>query len=341
MRGSGPDGPLVRGISAVVPVFNGAETLPGLTEEIERALGELGRPFELILVDDDSDDGSWQVIRGLAERRSWIRGVALARNYGQHAALLCGIRAARHEVVVTLDDDGQNPPAAIPQLLAELERGYDLVYGTAASGQHGLWRNLASWLTKRALRAMTRSRFPGSAGSFRLFRTRLRDAFAAFDGPAVSIEVLLSWATTRVGAVTVEHRPRTVGRSNYGPRSLARHAIDMITGFSTLPLHLASWVGFALTLFGVLVLAWVLVNYLIHGGAVPGFAFLASIIVIFGGGQLFAIGLIGEYLARMHGSSMRRPAFVVAETTEPAAVPGPRAEPQPVAGDRVRHRGER
>lgn len=303
----------------VVPVFNSSRSLADLVEQLERVLREIGRPFELILVNDGSEDDSWEVVRHLAGRYRWIRGHDLMRNYGQHNALLCGIRAARYELTVTLDDDGQNPPAAIKEMLAELEKGFDVVYGTAAQGQHGFWRNLGSRMIKLGLRLITGARFARHAGPFRLFRTRLRDGFSSFDSPAVSIEVLLSWASSRISSVVVEHRPRAAGKSNYGFIRLAKHALDMVTGFSTLPLHLATWFGFSLILFGIAVLGYVLWSYVVHGGSVPGFAFLASIIVIFAGGQLFAIGMIGEYLARIHVRSMNRPPFVVARTTDGAS----------------------
>ena len=188
---------LPAGISVVIPVFNSAGSLADLVEQLDGVLQEIGRPFELILVNDGSVDGSWDVVRRLARRYPWIRGHDLMRNYGQHNALLCGIRSARYQLIATLDDDGQNPPAGIKEMLAELESGFDVVYGTPARGQHGVWRNLGSWLVKLALRLITGERFARSAGSFRVFRTRLRDAFADFNSPAVSIEVLLSWSSTR------------------------------------------------------------------------------------------------------------------------------------------------
>ena len=127
----------------------------------------------------------------------------------------------------------------------------------------------------------------------------------------MSIDVLLTWGTTRFAAVPVRHDPRQVGVSNYTFRKLVRHALNMMTGFSTLPLQLASVVGFAFTLFGLLLLVYVIGRYLIEGGSVPGFPFLASTIALFSGAQLFALGIIGEYLARMHFRMMDRPSYVI------------------------------
>jgi undecaprenyl-phosphate 4-deoxy-4-formamido-L-arabinose transferase len=237
----------------------------------------------------------------------------LMRNYGQHNALLAGIRAARHPIVVTLDDDLQNPPEEIPKLLARLGEGYDVVYGDFEQRQFGLWRNLATRVTKRALRGAIGSDAASRVSAFRAFRTDLREAFAGFEGPYVSIDVLLSWGTTRFGAVTVEHHARTEGQSSYGFGKLATHALNVLTGFSTRPLRFASLVGVAFTLFGVLILVLVLVRYFVDDTAPVGFPFLASVIAIFAGAQLLTLGIIGEYIARMHMRLMDRPTYAVRE----------------------------
>ena len=143
----------------------------------------------------------------------------------------------------------------------------------------------------------------------------MREAFADYQSPFVSIDVLLTWATTRFGAIRVPFQPRHSGSSNYTFMKLVRHALDMMTGFSTVPLQLASLIGFACTLFGIGVFTYVLVRYCLEG-SIPGFPFLASIIAIFSGAQLFAIGVIGEYLARMHFRTMNRPAYAVRDISE-------------------------
>jgi undecaprenyl-phosphate 4-deoxy-4-formamido-L-arabinose transferase len=241
------------------------------------------------------------------------------RNYGQHNTLLCGIRQARYEVIVTMDDDLQHPPEEIPNLLAKLAEGYDVVYGTPQQEQHGFWRDVASQVTKLALQSTMGAETARNVSAFRAFRTRLRDAFANYQGPFVSIDVLLTWGTTRFAAIPVHHDPRRVGRSNYTFVRLVTHALNMMTGFSTWPLQLASLIGFAFTLFGLGVLVYVIGRYLIEGGSIAGFPFLASIIAIFSGAQLFALGIIGEYLARMHFRMMERPAYSVREHSKQIA----------------------
>lgn len=307
-------------VSVVVPVYNSEGSLPLLVERLSQVL-EPGRDLgELILVNDESMDGSWCVIQELASRHPWIRGFNLMRNYGQHNALLCGIRLAGYPIVVTLDDDLQTPPEEIPRMLAKLAEGHDVVYGTPYRQKHGLFRDLASWATKLALQSAMGAATARNVSALRVFRTHLRDAFANYSGPHVSIDVLLTWGTRKFAAISVRNDERTIGVSNYTLGKLIRHAMNMMTGFSTLPLQLASLIGFVFTFFGVALLAYVLGRYFIQGGSVPGFPFLASTIAIFSGAQLFALGIIGEYLARMHFRMMDRPSYAVLSSTEE---PGP------------------
>src|SRR5437899_11500037 len=219
-------------------------------------------------------------------------------------------------MIVTIDDDLQNPPAEIPRLLEKLEQGYDVVYGIPEHERHGILRDLASRMTKLVLQNAMGAEIARNISAFRIFRTQVREAFQQYRGPFVSIDVLLTWGTTRFGALTVRHDSRRVGISGYTMRKLIAHALNMMTGFSVLPLQLASVTGFTFTVFGLLTLAFVISRYLIYGSPVPGFPFLASIIAVFSGAQLFALGIIGEYLARMHFRMMDRPAYTVRSTKQ-------------------------
>lgn len=298
-------------ISIVVPVYRSQDTLRELHHRIAAAVEPLDPDFELILVEDCGGDRSWELIEELASADPRVRGIQLSRNFGQHNALLCGIRAARGEVIVTLDDDLQNPPEEIAQLLSKLNEGFDVVYGKPRREQHGYLRDMASRVTKLALQNAMGAETAGNVSAFRAFRTRLRDAFADYRSPTVNIDVLLTWGTTRFTAVTVRHDERQAGSSGYTVRKLITHALNMMTGFSTLPLQMASVVGFAFAALGLVLLSYVVGRYFIYGSSVPGFTFLASIIAIFSGVQLFALGIFGEYLARMHFRSMERPPYAV------------------------------
>jgi glycosyltransferase involved in cell wall biosynthesis len=305
-------------VSVVVPAYNSELSLPELVRRLQPVLESETSAYEMIIIDDCSRDDTWGVIQGLAKDHSWVRGVHLMRNYGQHNALLCGIRLARNELTISMDDDLQHPPEELPKMLEELSDDIDVVYGTPAQETHGLWRDVASQVTKIALQSAMGAPIARKAGPFRLFRTRIRDAFAGYDGPYVSIDVLLTWGTTRFAAVDVRHAARTLGASNYTFRKLVVHALNMVTGFSTWPLQLASLIGLLFTGVGIAALLFIVIRFLIEGGVVPGFSFLASMIAIFSGAQLFSLGIIGEYLARMHARTMQHPTYSVREMTQPA-----------------------
>ncbi|HEY7001195.1 MAG TPA: glycosyltransferase family 2 protein [Candidatus Udaeobacter sp.] len=304
-----------RSISVVTPVYNGEASLDELCRRLAEVLSRISGQHEVILVNDGSRDRSWEVILELSLRTPAVRGVNLMRNYGQHNALLCGIRAAKYDVIVTMDDDLQHQPEEIPRLVARLEEGFDVVYATPDRERHGFWRAIASRMTRLALRSAAGAEVARNVSAFRAFRTELRDAFAGYQAPFVSIDVLLTWATSRFASVRVPFKPRQSGSSNYTFAKLVRHAFDMMTGFSTAPLQLASLIGFGCTLFGVAVLIYVVGRYFVEG-SIPGFPFLASIIAIFSGAQLFALGVIGEYLARMHFRTMNRPGYAIRDTVD-------------------------
>jgi undecaprenyl-phosphate 4-deoxy-4-formamido-L-arabinose transferase len=301
------------GLSVVIPVYNSQDSLHPLIERLQPVLASLTDAFEVILVNDGSRDKSWQQIARLVDAFPFVSGINLMRNYGQHNALLCGIRQARYEIVITMDDDLQHPPEEVPRLLDRLAEGYDVVYGTPEQEQHGFWRDMASQVTKLVLQSAMGADIAPKVSAFRVFRTRLRSAFASYQSPFVSIDILLTWGTTRFSALAVHHDLRQIGQSNYTFRKLVTHALNMMTGFSTLPLQLASIIGFAFTAFGIGIFLYVITSFLMVGGSVPGFPFLASVIAIFSGVQLFMLGIIGEYLARMHFRIMDRPAYAVRE----------------------------
>lgn len=306
-------------VSVVVPVYNSEQTIALLVDGVHRVLAAAGKSFEMILVDDCSNDASWRAIQQLAATHADVRGMHLRRNYGQHNALLAGIRAARGDVIVTMDDDLQHPPEEIPNLLAQIEAGSDVVYGFPRKLPHSATRNVFSWFTKVALQKAMGEETARHASAFRAFRTSLREAFRDYSSAYVAIDVLLTWGTRGFDWIYVEHRPRQFGTSNYTVKTLATHALTMITGFSTLPLRIASVAGLFFTLFGGVLLLYVVGRYLVAGTTLPGFPFLASAISIFAGAQLCALGIMGEYLARMHVRTLGRPPYLVGGTTAPNA----------------------
>lgn len=301
--------------SIVIPVYNSEQTLTELTERLDGVLSQLCQHYEIIFVDDGSHDHSWQVIKDLANRYPFVRGFNLLRNFGQHNALLCGVRAAEYDLIVTMDDDLQHPPEEIHKLLEKLNDGLDVVYGKPHSMPHSPWRNLTSKLLKRFLAAIMGIPSQDYIESFRAFRSNLRKAFENYQSPNVALDVLLGWGTRRFGVVEVEEKARIVGRSNYTLGKLFSLALFYLTGFSVIPLRLASFLGFLFTFLGLVVFIYVVVIYFSEG-SIPGFPFLASLIALFSGVQLFTLGIFGEYLAHIFERSLDRPTYVIAETTE-------------------------
>jgi len=301
-------------ISVVVPVYHGEPYLEELTSRLAVALPKLSSNFEVIFVNDCSPDKSWQMINFLAKKYAWVHGINLMRNYGQHNATLCGIHVAQYDTVITMDDDLQHQPEDIHFLLEKMDEGYDVVYGAPKKLPQGLFRNLATWLTKTLMSSVMNIPSVRHISAFRAFKTALREAFAHFQNPNVIIDVLLSWGTTRFAYTFVDIKDASHRKSTYDLRKLIKIAVQILTGYSTTPLRFASLLGILIALIGAIILIYILAVYFTVG-SIPGFPFLASIITVFSGVQLFTLGIFGEYLAHIFDRSMDRPIYVVSETT--------------------------
>lgn len=297
--------------SVIIPVYNGAKSLPQLVKELIPFLQQEFTLFEIILVNDGSRDNSWAVICDICRDNSSAYGINLMRNYGQHNATLVGIQHAKYELILTMDDDLQHPPSEIHKLVSKLHEGCDVVYGYPIEKSQKAWRNLSSWITRLTLKSAMGIQNSNRITSFRLFRTEVRDAFKDYDGPSVLVDVLLSWGTSSFDFVPVDHQARKIGSSNYSFAKLLIFALDMITGFSDWPLKFSSLIGIIFAFLGLIVLLYVLIRYAIVGGSVPGFPFLASIIAIFSGAQLLSLGILGEYISRIHYRTMGKPYFSI------------------------------
>ena len=298
-------------VSIIVPVYNGEATLSDLTNRIEATLKSHVKLFEIIFVNDGSRDNSWDVISELADQKNYIRGYNLMTNFGQHNALLAGINKAQYQTILTIDDDLQHPPEEIPRLLKTLCNGYDVVYGRPKRKKHSLWRKISSKILKMVLQVVLGAEMGGQSSAFRAFRSELTRGFKNFNDAQLSIDVLLSWSAARVTHIKVEHNPRQTGRSGYNFRKLATLAFNMLTGYSILPLRVASGLGFITAFFGLGLFFYVVVKRLIEINYVPGFTFIAAETALFAGLQLFSIGIIGEYIARLHFRTMGKPSYVI------------------------------
>jgi undecaprenyl-phosphate 4-deoxy-4-formamido-L-arabinose transferase len=298
-----------------VPVYHGEPFLQELASRLVIELPKLCSDYEVIFVNDCSPDQSWQLISTLAKKYPWIHGINLMRNYGQHNATLCGIQAAKYDTTITMDDDLQHRPEDIHSLLEKMEEGYDVVYGAPRKLPQSVFRNLATWLTKTLMSSVMNIPSVRHISAFRAFKTDLRDAFAHFQNPNVIIDVLLSWGTTRFAYTFVDIQDGSHRKSTYNLRTLIKITMQILTGYSTAPLRFASFLGIFIALIGAILLVYILIIYFTQG-SIPGFSFLASIITVFSGVQLFTLGIFGEYLAHIFDRSMDRPIYVVSETTQ-------------------------
>jgi glycosyltransferase involved in cell wall biosynthesis len=304
-------------VSVVVPCYRSARTLPSLIGRLATALSVAAIGYEVVLVVDGSPDDTWEVAAELARERPEVRAIRLARNYGQHNATIAGVRAARHEVIVTMDDDLQHPPEEIPRLLAALTDEVDLVYGHPRDEEHGFLRNLSSQVFKFGLSGPLGVRNARSLSAFRAFRAFLRSGLDDVTGPFVCIDVFLSWCTTRIQDVEVRMDHRGEGRSGYTLRTLLRQAVNVVVAYSSTPLRFVSYLGLLVGGFGACLLGLVLWSYFAGRTSVAGFTSVASMIALFSSAQMLGIGILGEYLGRLHSGGMGRPTYVV--RTEVAA----------------------
>lgn len=303
-------------VSIVVPCYRSAGTLPTLVARVNEVMPRVAAAYEVILVVDSTGDGTWEVAHELAENSGPVRAIQMARNYGQHNAIVAGVRAARFDVVITMDDDLQHLPEQIPVLLGALTDQVDLVYGIPVEEEHGVLRSLASRSIKAGLSTAMGVDNARNVSAFRAFRTFLRNGFDLVSGPHVCVDVALSWATTRITAVKVQMAERTEGQSGYTFRGLMRHTTNMVVGYSSAPLRLVTYLGFATGATGLILFARLIWLYVTGATTVAGFTTISAMVAMFSSAQMIAIGMLGEYVGRIHAAGSGRPTYVIRERVE-------------------------
>jgi glycosyltransferase involved in cell wall biosynthesis len=295
-------------VSVVVPVYRSSAMLRELRRRIADSLGAVCE-FEIIFVDDASPDDSWQTLVEMS-REAGVIAIQLMRNFGQHNALMCGFQHASGDYVVTMDDDLQHEPESIPVLLERLAAsGADVVYGVYDEKKHAGGRNLGSWLVNRFFRLVFR--MPVTVTSFRAIRKEVVAAIMRYDLNFTYIDGLLAWNTQRLEMVTVPHHERASGRSGYTLAKLLTLAMNVFTNFSLLPLQLVSFVGLIAAGGGILLGLFYLISAVLSQIAVPGYASIIVAVLVLGGLQLLSLGMIGEYIGRLHLNVNRKPQYTI------------------------------
>ncbi|MDD3275645.1 MAG: glycosyltransferase family 2 protein [Kiritimatiellales bacterium] len=304
-------------LSIVVPVYRSASILPNLAEQIHNEMCKeaLEGRFELLLVNDGSPDNSWDVIRALAAKNSFVRGISLRRNFGQHNAIMAGLNYATGDFVVIMDDDLQHPPQAIGSMIRALSEGYDVCYTNYLNRKHVWWKKLGSRFNDWAATCLLDKPKGLYLSSFKAIRKDVVKEIIQYDGPYTYVDGLILDVTRSITTVDIEHQARCEGVGNYTLRSSFSLCLGMATSFSILPLRIASYTGFAMAALSVIVIIVVCVQKLLHPELPAGWASLIATILLVGGVQTICIGLIGEYLGRTYLKLNHKPQFVIGSTT--------------------------
>jgi undecaprenyl-phosphate 4-deoxy-4-formamido-L-arabinose transferase len=296
--------------SVVVPVYRGAQSIAELQHRLEQVLHPLAGSHEIIFVDDRGSEENWPAIQLLCATHPSVRGVRLSRNFGQHAATLCGISHARGEWIVTIDEDLEQPPESVPSLLSKAKEGHLVVYGVNEERSHAWWRNI----TSEAGRSLFKFAIPSlnrEYTSFRVIHRSVATGLERFQSPFTFIDGYISWITHNYATVVVPHDVRAHGSSSYSVRMLIAHMINIFVTFSDLPLRVATWLGLGASLGGAIWGLFILVAKLTGAVSMSGYASIMAGMTFLGGLQLLILGIFGEYLARINFKTASMPLFLV------------------------------
>src|SRR5437764_14574793 len=299
-------------LSLVIPVYNGSRTIGPLVEQTAKIFGSTS--FEIVLVNDGSEDDSERVCVKLAEKFPQnVTFVHLSRNFGEHSAVLAGFTRARGRYVAVLDDDSQNPPEEVIRMLEELKRkNYDVVYGHYIEKKHSTFRNFGSWFNDRIATIMLHKPKDLYLSSFKVMNRFLADEITKYRGPYPYTDGLIYRVTRNIGQIPVEHRVSQSGRSRYTLRRLVRLWLNMFLNFSIKPLRVSVYVGLLASCLSVVALIAILIDRLwITPDLTVGIPTVLGSVVFFSGVQLMILGLVGEYLGRLYLDQTGTPQYIV------------------------------
>ena len=301
-------------VSFVIPCYRSESTLPHVIAEIEEKMDAIKRyQYDIFLVNDCSPDGTFQVIRRLCQEHENIRGIDFSRNFGQHAALMAGLRHSDGDYVVCLDDDGQTPANEVDKLLEKLEEGYDAVYARYDHKQHSAFRNMGSRLNELMTRMMLQKPAELYISSYFAVRRFVVEDMARYENSYPYVIGLVLRATRNITNVSVTHREREGGTSGYTLKKLIGLWFNGFTAFSVKPLRITTAVGGASAVVGFLYGIYTIVKRFLNPAVPMGFSSLMSALVFFGGMIMLMLGLIGEYIGRIYISLNNSPQYVIRE----------------------------
>lgn len=298
--------------SVIIPVFNGALTIADVVAEVYQVFNEINQSVEVILIDDYSTDNSWTVINQLVKKyEGKIKAARLSKNFGQHNAIFCGLNLVQGKYIVTIDDDGQNPPSEIPKLIDRIkETNADIVYGIYAKKKHSFLRNFSSHIVQALFKKVFNTK--GNFTAFRCFKKQIGQKISKVNKHYIFIDGLIQWHTSNVAYTQVQHLSRKAGQSGYSIFKLIKLTSNMVFNFTTLPLRLLVIVGALGSIVSFIAALVYLYRYFVW--AVPmGFSSIILSILFLGSAIMFGFGILSEYLIRIYNLQNDKPAFSIDE----------------------------
>ncbi|MBP1749811.1 MAG: glycosyl transferase family 2 [Deltaproteobacteria bacterium] len=298
-------------ISVLVPVLNEEESLPELHARLQTSLAGIKKPYEIIYINDGSTDRTGQILEAFHQDDGRVKVIEFNRNYGQHMALFAGFDYAGGEIVVTIDADLQNPPEEIPRLIAKAEEGYEVVATYRRERKDSLFRRLPSYIVNRITAKLVGVRLRDYGCMLRAYRRNIVDYMNMCPESSSFIPALANTFAKKITEIEVGHEERKKGTSKYSPFKLFRLNFDLMTNFSLLPIQIISMLGVAIAFIGLAFAVFLMLRRIIVGPEGEGTFTLIGILFFFIGIQIFALGIIGEYIGRIYQEVRRRPRYII------------------------------
>jgi len=301
-------------LTVVAPVHNEEKNISVFYKRTKAVLGKITKSWEIIFVDDGSEDESLNKIKKIARQNKKVKALSFSRNFGHQAAITCGLNAAQGDAVVTIDTDLQDPPELIEKMVGEWKKGAEVVYAKRKSRNDNFLKRATASMFYRLLSLMSETSIPVDVGDFRLMDWRTVEAMRGLREHSRFMRGLSSWVGFKQVAVEFNRDKRSFGKTNYPYRKMLRLALDGIFSFSQKPLKLASWLGFLTTLAGFLYALYAIYLKIFRPEiVVQGWTSLAVVILVIGGIQLIILGVIGEYLGRVYTETQSRPLYIISK----------------------------